>query len=252
MNNLLNKSRIFLSRNAPTILTCVGAVGVAATSVMAVKATPKALSLLEEAKKEKGEELTKVEVVKVAGPSYIPAIMVGVSTVACIFSANVLNRRSQAAIMSAYALIDNSYKEYRAKVKELYGEEADKNVKTEIAKDEYAETDIVVEADKTLFYDYFSDRYFQSTLDKVIEAEYQLNKKLITREYAYLNDFYDYLEIEPIQSGHEYGWTRDYCYTRSWETWIEFTHEKVVMEDGMECYIISMVTEPVLDFEEFC
>ena len=40
-----------------------------------VKATPKALSLLEQAKEEKGEELTKLETVKIAGPAYIPSIV---------------------------------------------------------------------------------------------------------------------------------------------------------------------------------
>ena len=67
MNSLLSKSQTFLTRNSATILTCVGAAGVIATTVTAVKATPKALLLLEKAKEEKGEELTKLEVVKVAG-----------------------------------------------------------------------------------------------------------------------------------------------------------------------------------------
>ena len=37
-----------------TVLTCLGGIGVVATSIMAIKATPKALELIEEAKKEKG------------------------------------------------------------------------------------------------------------------------------------------------------------------------------------------------------
>ena len=122
MGNLLRNSRLVLKKNGATILTCVGGVGVIATTVMAVKATPKALLLLEEAKKEKGEELTKVEVVKTAAPAYIPTAVMGVSTIACIFSANMLNKRHQAALTSAYALLNQSYKEYRGKVVDLYGE----------------------------------------------------------------------------------------------------------------------------------
>ena len=57
-------ARLFVKRNASTILTCLGGVGVVATSVMAVKETPKAIRLIEEAEKEKGEELTKCEKVK--------------------------------------------------------------------------------------------------------------------------------------------------------------------------------------------
>ena len=55
MNNLLRCSKLFVKRNASTILTSVGGVGVVATSVMAVKATPKAIALLEQAKEEKQE-----------------------------------------------------------------------------------------------------------------------------------------------------------------------------------------------------
>ena len=116
MNHLLHHSKLFFKRNSSTILTCVGALGVVTTSVLAVKATPKALALIEAAKEEKGEELTPVETVQVAGPVYIPAIVTGVSTIACIFGANALNKRQQAALMSAYALLDSSYKEYKAKV----------------------------------------------------------------------------------------------------------------------------------------
>ena len=81
----------FFKRNASTILTCVGGVGVIATAVLAVKATPKAYERIEKAKKEKGEELTKFETVKAAAHSYIPTVAVGVGTLVCIFGANALN-----------------------------------------------------------------------------------------------------------------------------------------------------------------
>ena len=61
MNKLLNGSKLFVRKNASTILTCIGGAGVIATSVLAVRATPKALMLLENAKKEKGESLTKMK-----------------------------------------------------------------------------------------------------------------------------------------------------------------------------------------------
>ena len=161
MNKLVNQSKRFLNRNLSTILTCLGGAGVVVTSVLAVKATPKALKLLETAKEKKGEELTSFEVIRTAGPIYIPAIITGVSTIACIFGANVLNKRSQAALMSAYALLDNSYKDYKKKVVELYGEEADREVKSSIAKDKYEETDVKVDDTKKLFFDFYSSRYFE-------------------------------------------------------------------------------------------
>lgn len=251
MNNLVHHSKLFLNRNASTILTCVGGIGVAATAVMAIKATPKAMSLLDKARDEKGEDLTKSEIIRIAGPSYIPTIVTGVSTIACIFGANALNKRQQAALMSAYALLDSSYKDYKNKVAELYGEHAHERVRNDIAKDKYDESDIEVEENTQLFYDYFSERYFESTIETVQRAEYRINRHLVMRDYAYLNEFYEELGIEPIESGYEYGWSMGSNMDRYWQSWIDFTHEKVVMDDGLECHIIVMQNEPILGFADY-
>ena len=252
MNNVLHRSKLFLNRNGSTILTCLGGAGVVATTVMAVKATPKALMLWEEAEKEKGEELTKLEVIKVAGPVYIPSILVGASTIACIFGANMLNKKQQAAITSAYALLNNSYKEYKNKVEELYGEETSNTIRNEIAKDNYDPEEVVTVDGEQLFYDLYSERYFESTIEAVQRAEYRINRHLAMRDYAYLNVFYEELGLPPIDSGYKLGWSTGACLDIYWQTWIDFSHEKVTLDDGLECHIITMQTEPIIDFEEYC
>ena len=251
MAGLVDNAKLFVKRNASTILTIAGGVGTVATAVMAVKETPKAIILLKHAKEEKGEELTKIEVVKTAGLVYIPAILTGAATLACIFGANVLNRHQQAALMSAYALLDNSYKEYKKKADELFGEESGARIREEIAKDKYEETDISVNEDKELFYDYFSGRYFESTRYAVMHAEYELNRTLMMRDYVYLNEFYEHLGIEPIESGFELGWSRGSNLAHYWQDWIDFNHEKVVHDDGLECHIVKMMAEPVLGFYDY-
>ena len=45
--------QLFAKRNASTVLTCLGGVGVVATTVLAVKTTPKALQLIEEEKQKR-------------------------------------------------------------------------------------------------------------------------------------------------------------------------------------------------------
>ena len=229
-------------------MTCVGGAGVVATSVMAVRATPKALRLLDEAAKEKGEELTKFESVRVAGPVYIPAIIVGASTIACIFGANVLNQRKQAALMSAYALLDNSYKEYKNKIEEVYGEGANAHIQEEIAKDKYKDSDISVEPDKQLFYDEFSGRYFESTTTDVLKAEYEFNKQLSDRGAAYLNEWYVLLDIPTTDYGNQVGWDAYYLFEITWSKWVEFKHEKAILDDGLECTIISFNNDPIPGF----
>lgn len=251
MNKLVSHSKRFLNRNASTILTCIGGAGVIATSVMAVKATPKALAVLEAAKKDKGEELTSFEIIKTAGPVYIPSILVGASTLACIFGANVLNKRKQAAITSAYALLDASYKEYKKKLVDLYGEEADSKIREEIAKDKYKDEEVDIADDKKLFYDFFSGRYFESTDKAVREAEYNLNRELSVMSYASLNDFYDLLKISNIEGGDDLGWSAAKNFEYYWQSWIDFAHENVTMDDGLECTIIHIQSEPTLGYEEY-
>lgn len=251
MNDLLRHSKLFVKRNASTILTCVGGAGVVATSVMAVKATPKALMLLEQAEEEKGEKLTRLEKFQVAGPVYIPAVVTGVTTLTCIFGANALNRRQQAALTSAYALLDNSYKNYKKKVEELYGEEADFHVREELAKDNYEKQDIEIADNKQLFYDQFSERYFESTMEDVIRAEYAINKKISLWGGAGLNEFYEALDIPAVDYGDFLGWSAGGLMEMAWSDWLDFDHEKVVMDDGLECYIITFSAEPMYDYEYY-
>jgi hypothetical protein len=250
MRNWLGISRLFLKRNSSTILTCVGTVGVVTTSVMAVKATPKAMKLLQKAKNEKGEELTKFEKVTVAGPAYIPATVMGVSTIACIVGANSLNKHQQASMASAYALLNTSYKEYKAKVADIHGEEKEEEIRNEIAKDHY-DGQGVTNSKNVLFYDEFSQRYFESTIEKVQKAEYYINRDMAMRDYAYLNEFYEWLGIDTIESGWKLGWSIGCCLDLYWQNWIDFDHSKVTLDDGTECIKILMFQEPIPDFEDY-
>lgn len=247
----MDKVKLFIKKNAPTILTYAGGVGVVATSVMAVKATPKALTLLEEAKEQKGEELTKTEAIVVAGKVYIPTALVGIGTLACIFGANALNKRQQAALVSAYALLDSSYKEYKAKVKEVHGEEGHGAVVQEIAKDKYEEDKLEVDDENQLFFDEFSGRYFESTMEKVRNAQYQLNRELFMKSYATLNEWYDFVGMIPHEVGDLYGWTPAGNQEKSWQEWIDFNVMQTFIDDDLECYIVSFYQEPYLNFESY-
>lgn len=246
----------FLRRNSSTILACVGAFGVVATSVMAVKATPKALTLLEKAEEEKGEELTKFETAIAAAPAYIPAVITGAATVACILGSSVINKRQQASLMSAYALLDSSYKDYKKKVDELYGEEAGKHVRQEIAKDKYTGDGTLEDDEKELFYDFYSGRYFESTQEDVLKAEYELNRELYVNGYACVNKFYEALGIETRPEYDDIGWTCGQLESMYWHSWIEFEHTETIIDEdddlgGLPCTIVYMPLEPVIDAEYY-
>lgn len=251
MNKLISNSKLFLKRNSSTILTYVGAAGVIGTTITAIQATPKAMLILEQMEEEKGDELTNLEKIQVAVPVYIPTIILGASTLACIFGANVLNKRSQASVASAYALLSSSYKEYRDKVLDLYGEEAESLVVEKIAQDNYDKATAPEADGGELFYDDYSKRYFRSTVEKVQRAEYEINRDLIMQDYATINDFYKYLDLPPIDGGDKLGWTTCINYDCYWQLWIDFSHSRTVMDDGTDCRIIRILTDPIVDFEEY-
>lgn len=247
----------FIKRNASTILTCVGAAGVVATAVMAAKETPKALTLLKVAEEEKGEDLTKWEKVKIAGPVYIPSVITGAATVACVFGSNVISKHQQATLMSAYALLDNSYREYKKKTDELYGEEAGKQIRSEIAKDKYTGDTSLVDDDKELFYDFYSGRYFESTKEAVLWAEYETNRAMSVNYAVGLNEFYELLGLEQRPEYEAIGWSCGQIEEMYWHPWIEFDHEETIIDgdseynEGMKCTIIHMPLDPFIDYLEW-
>ena len=235
-----------LRRNSSTILTCIGAVGVVVTVVMAVRATPKALKLLDETKDKKGEELTTLEVIKTAAPVYIPPVIIGVSTLACLFGANVLNQKNQASLVSAYALLDNYHKEYRKTLIRLHGEEADIEIRNEMARAHcgYHHIGLDVPDGKFVFYDEISGESITCYEREIMDAEYHLNRNFTMRGYASLNEFYMFLGLPETDFGEELGWSMSDGYS-----WIDFEHRLISQDDGgTEIYSIDMVFPPTSDY----
>lgn len=250
LNRIYYKSVLALKNNSSTILTFLGAAGVVVTTVVAVKDTPKAIERLEKASDEKGGELSKLEMVYVAGPVYIPSVICGVSTIACILGANVLNKKKQESLTAAYALIDSTFKGYRSKVKEVYGEDADNKIVEEIARDVYKKNDIP-KGEEILFFDFYSMRYFESSLEEIKSAEYEFNRLFILRGHASLNEFYEFVGLPPIDGGERLGWSVNAEFDYGYK-WIDFDHHwKTTMEDGLECYILSMPYWPHSDYLDF-
>ena len=254
--------KLLWKRHGSTVLTVAGGIGVVLTTIAAIKATPKALESLVEAKEEKNEELTTIEKIKVVGPKYIPTILIGTGTILCIFGANITSKRHQAALVSAYALVDSSFKEYKQKLKELYGEETHNNVIDAIAVEKVdrdwgvsgsyfgQSCDLANEeacGEPVLFYEEISGRYFESTIEQVINSMYHLNRNYILRGYAYLNELYDFLGLEQNDYGSVMGWAPN----DEGEYWIEFSTRKTVLDDGLEVYILELPFEPVYDPLEY-
>lgn len=257
----LNQIGRSLKHATPTILTVVGAVGMVATVILAVKATPKAVEAVkaDSRKNHDGDPhaSTKSEAVKSAWKYYVPTAITGAATLMCIFGANALNRRQQASLTSAYALLNRSYADYKRKLKELYGDEAHDKVVEALAVEKsnapqlysYNLTSRVDTAfedaseEEYLFYDRFGERYFHGTVGQVLQAEYHLNRNFCLRGYAGYNEFCEFLGIEPKKDLENFAWWVDDDFY-----WIDFDHSKAMIDDGINgevpCYIIDTPFAP--------
>ena len=141
--SILRSVRTTTVKHSPEILTGLGIVGMAATVVMAVRATPKALRKIEEERSEQRvEKLEPVEVVKATWKCYIPAAVTGAVSVACIVGASSVNIRRNAALVAAYKLSETALADYKEKVTEAVGARKEQNIREKVAQKQLEKTPI--------------------------------------------------------------------------------------------------------------
>ena len=208
--------RTSLSRHSPEILIGLGITGMITTTVIAVKATPKAVRLLEEKKRELDvESLAPVEVVKTTWKCYVPAAISGFASIACLVGSNSVNARRNAALATAYKLSETAFTEYRDSVIETIGEKKEKTIRDKVSEKQIKEapvskTEVIVTGrGKTLFFEPLSHRYFYSTIELIKRAENKLNKDIICDPFDYgvtVNDFYNEIGIPTTATGDGLGW----------------------------------------------
>lgn len=234
----MNKIQYFLKKRSSLIMTIIASSGVIVTTVLAVKATPKAIELLKDAEKEKGDKLTKMEIIRYGWFPYIGCAVSCVSTILCIVSIQYLNEKKQASIISAYTVLENAFNQYRNNIRDLYSEEADSLAKQEIVKAKY-DPEYEPIGDEVLFFDYEGLRFFKSTFDNVYQAENKLKEALISRGYACLNEYYQYLGIPSVEYGYQLGWADiETCDPYNVHE-LEFNYEQTIVGGSVDCWIIS-------------
>ena len=234
-------------QHSPEILTGIGIAGMITTTVMAVKSTPKALDLMAELKEKhkndtEKKEIAKDVVTKVA-PVYLPSVITGGLSIACLIGASSVNARRNAALATAYTLSESALKEYQEKVVATIGEKKEKNVRDAIAKDKVDKNPvsncevIVTEKGNTLCYDAISGRYFTSDIEKLKHTENELNKRLLSEMYIGLNDLYYELGLRCTDQGNELGWNIN-------DGMIDFVFSYQSADDGRPCLVVGYRVGP--------
>ena len=241
-----------ITKHSPEILTGIGIAGMITTTVLAVKATPKAIRLIEEAKEEKGEDLTKAETVKSCWKAYIPAAATCIASTACLIGASSVSIRRNAMLATAYKLSETAFSEYKEKVVETIGDEKEKIVREKVSEERIKKNPItkneiiMTDYGDTQFYETLSGRYFKSDIEQIKKVVNYLNKDMLQDMFGTisLNEFYDELELERIDLGDELGWRVD-------KGLIEIDFTSKIADNGKPCIVLDYINAPYYGFNKF-
>ena len=248
INNLAKSFAFSCKKHAPEILTGVGIAGVITSFGMIVYATPKALKNIEEAKKEKEfeypeEDFTKIDTIKASWKCYVPAGITCAASIACIISANAVNAKRNAALVTAYTLSETAMKEYQSKVREKIGEKKEREIHDEIVSDKVKSKEVkkseVVRAGKgnTLCYDLYTGREFYSSMEELKNGEIEANFQLIHEGWISLNDYYYAIGLDEVKGGRDVGWD-------AMKGTISVQYSSVLNANGEPCLAIDFHVEP--------
>lgn len=242
-----NSMKSLMIKHSPEILTGIGIAGMISTTIMAVKATPKALWLLNEEENRKERDLTKIEQIKAGWKPYIPAAITGTISVACLVGASSINFRRNTVLAAAYSLSETALLEYKDAVVETVGEKKEQVIQDKIAKRQIEKNPInskeIVFTDKgnTICYDVVSGRYFKTDIDELKKSVNRLNHNLMSEMYISLNEFYYAIGIGGIGIGDDLGWNID-------NGLIELSYSSQLAEDDTPCLVINYNVAPRYDY----
>ena len=238
-----------LERHTPEILTGIGVAGMVTSTVLAVKATPKAYLLVNDRKDElEVEKLPVTELVKTTWKCYIPAAVTCGASIACLVGASSVNFKRNAALATAYKLSEAALSEYKDAVIETIGEKKEQSVRDKVAeerlkKNPVSKSEIIVtDNGTTLCYDPVGNSYFKSNIQQIESAKNKLNARMLSENYVSLNDFYDELGIGPTKLGEDLGWD---IYK---DGLIDIAFSSQLAEDGTPCLVMDYSIAPRYEY----
>lgn len=288
----LCKAGLYLKKHSPEILMGIGAAGTVASAVLACKATLK----VDEIKKEKEDKLSKikeatetiqeyteedckkdvmivntkavVDTVKL----YAPSVLLGAASLGCFFASHKIVHGRNVALAAAYSAVDKSFKKYRGRVVDRFGEKLDKELRYNIKSEEVEETVVdekgkekkvkktvdVVEPDfKPEEYSIFARLYDVGNIGWTKDPEQNkffllqqqrwANERLKSQGHLFLNDVYEELGFQKTKLGQAYGWIYDPVNGRG-DNYVDFGIYDVTKKTANKDFINATERSIILDF----
>ena len=237
-------------KHSPELLAGVGVVGVVGSLVMACKATTKLSDILDESKEQldkikevaadpayeekysqddakKDTTITYVQTAMKVTKLYAPSVILCASSLGCLLASNNILKKRNAALSAAYMTVDKSFKEYRKRVADRFGEEVEKEIRYNIKAEEITKVDedgnevtetvkIMDGTDDPNSYSDYARFFDESCAAWQNDAEYNLTFLKAQQQYAndllkargrlFLNEVYRMLGIDETKAGQVVGW----------------------------------------------
>lgn len=253
------KLGIKLTKASPQIAMVVGTVAIVGGVVGACKATTKIDGIIEKTKEKAGRTHDAIERPEALGiedgeyteqdakrdltiiygkcaVEFVKLYALPLASIAlglgCFYGSHHIMTTRNAALAAAYASVDKSFKEYRSRVVERFGDSMDKELRYDIKAQQFEKT--VTDAkgkEKTVKetvevvssdldgYSEFARFFDESCKEWESDPEYNMsfligmqaraNDLLKAKGYLFLNDVYDMLGIPRTKAGQIVGWTYD-------------------------------------------
>lgn len=249
---VLNAIRIFAKDNDTAILTGIAIAGVVSTGIFAGRSAIKAEKVLEEIEK---EDITKKEKLKTVAPIFMPPIICGMVTIACIYASHSIDARKQLAWASAYSMSEHAMKTIEDKL----GDKKVRSVKDSIFEEDLKknppnpENIIDTGKGKTLFRDGVFGGDFYSDIEYVKSVFNKFNDLLNKGEDIYVNDIRWELGLPQTDSGYVMRWRGGQLNEHlSSLTYIDKNLQECTDEDVKNIFVLSykMPREEVNEFSD--
>ena len=289
-----NKIGFQIQKKSPELLVAAGIAGVVVSAVMACKATIKASEVAEEAK-ETIDEIHEIEekgITRAGNPYsiedtkkdltttylqtgvkyaklYAPSVILGAASITCIVASHRVLKKRNIALAAAYTTLDKSFKEYRGRVMERFGEQVEKEVRYNIKAKEIKKTVVdetgkkekvkeVVDVpavdgwDPSQYSPYarrFDETHPNWTKNPEMNRFYlkarqaQANDMLKARGHLFLNEVYDMMGFPRTKAGAVVGWLYDPKRPDLGDSYVDFGMYEIQEGEDFESYAKSYILD---------
>lgn len=289
-----NKIGFQIQKKSPELLVAAGIAGVVVSAVMACKATIKASEVAEEAK-ETIDEIHEIEekgITRAGNPYsvedtkkdltttylqtgvkyaklYAPSVILGAASITCIVASHRVLKKRNIALAAAYTTLDKSFKEYRGRVMERFGEQVEKEIRYNIKAKEIKKTVVdetgkkekvkeVVDVpavdgwDPSQYSPYarrFDETHPNWTKNPEMNRFYlkarqaQANDMLKARGHLFLNEVYDMMGFPRTKAGAVVGWLYDPKRPELGDSYVDFGMYEIQEGEDFESYVKSYILD---------